>query len=57
MFGSILAPLAIWIFTQSVPETAYGLFAALLILFKHRENIGRFRAGTEGPIRLSRRRA
>ena len=52
MLGSALAPIAIWAFTRSLPETAYGIFAFLLILYKHRENIGRLRSGTEGPIRL-----
>lgn len=52
MLGSALAPIAIWGFTRSLPETAYGVFAFLLILYKHRENIGRLRSGTEGPIRL-----
>jgi glycerol-3-phosphate acyltransferase PlsY len=55
MTGSLLAPIALWFFTTSVAETAYGLFAALLIVWKHRENIARLRAGTEGPIRLSKR--
>ncbi|HET6276533.1 MAG TPA: glycerol-3-phosphate 1-O-acyltransferase PlsY [Candidatus Cybelea sp.] len=55
MLGSILAPFAIWFFTRSVPETAYGIFAALLILFTHRENIARLRAGAENRIRLSTR--
>ena len=54
MLGSVFAPIAIWFFCRSVPEAAYGVFAALLILFKHRENIARIRAGTEGPIRLSK---
>jgi len=54
MLGSVLAPFALWGFTRSVPETAYGVFAALLILFKHRENLARLRAGTEGPIRLGK---
>jgi acyl phosphate:glycerol-3-phosphate acyltransferase len=57
MFGSALAPFALWYFTGSLPETVYGIFAALLILFKHRENLRRLRAGTEGPIRLSSPRA
>jgi glycerol-3-phosphate acyltransferase PlsY len=52
MLGSVLAPLAIWYFTGSLPETAYGVFAALLIICTHRENVVRLRAGTEGPIRL-----
>jgi glycerol-3-phosphate acyltransferase PlsY len=54
MLGSVLAPVALWIFTGSLPETAYGIFAAVLILFKHRENIARLRAGAESPIRLSK---
>lgn len=55
MLGSILAPVAIWLLTRSIPESAYGVFAALLILFTHRENIARLRAGDENPIRLSSR--
>ena len=55
MLGSVLAPIALWLFTGSIAETAYGVFAAILIIFKHRDNIGRIRAGTEGPIRLSKR--
>jgi len=55
MLGSLLAPIAIWFFTRSFPETAYGVFAALLILFSHRENVARLRSGTENPIRLSGR--
>lgn len=57
MLGSALAPFAIWFFTRSLPEALYGVFSALLILVTHRENIRRVRAGTEGPIRLSRPRA
>lgn len=54
MLGSVLAPFAIAFFCRSLPETAYGAFAALLILFTHRENVRRLRAGTESPIRFSR---
>jgi glycerol-3-phosphate acyltransferase PlsY len=54
MLGSVMAPFALWFFTRSLPETAYGVFAALLILWKHRENIERLRAGKEGAIRLSK---
>ncbi|MGA8098469.1 MAG: glycerol-3-phosphate 1-O-acyltransferase PlsY [Candidatus Cybelea sp.] len=57
MLGSALAPFAIWFFTRSLPEALYGVFSAVLILVMHRENIRRVRAGTEGPIRLSRPRA
>lgn len=55
MFGSILNPFALWFFTRSLPETLYGVFSACLILFTHRENIARLRAGSEGPIRFSKR--
>jgi acyl phosphate:glycerol-3-phosphate acyltransferase len=54
MLGSVLVPFAIWTFTRSLPETLYGVFAAVLILFMHRENIRRLRAGAESPIRLSK---
>jgi glycerol-3-phosphate acyltransferase PlsY len=56
MFGSALAPFALWFFTGAWPEVEYGAIAALLIIFKHRDNIVRIRAGTEGPIRLSKPR-
>lgn len=52
MLGSVIAPIAIWFFTGSIPETLYGIFSALLIVFTHRENVIRLRAGTEGPIRI-----
>lgn len=55
MLGSVLAPVGLWFFTGSLPETSYGIFAALLVIFKHRENIDRLRKGTEGPIRLGKK--
>jgi glycerol-3-phosphate acyltransferase PlsY len=55
MLGSIAAPFALWGFTRSPAETLYGVFAALLIIYTHRENIGRLKTGTEGPIKLSGR--
>lgn len=55
MLGNIAAPFALFFFTRSIPETVFGVFAALFILWTHRENIVRLRAGTEGPIRLFNR--
>jgi glycerol-3-phosphate acyltransferase PlsY len=55
ILGSALAAPAIWLISGSLPETAYGIFAVLLILFTHRENIARLRAGSESPIRLFKR--
>jgi glycerol-3-phosphate acyltransferase PlsY len=54
MLGSVLAPVALWFFTGSLPETAYGVAAALLVLLRHRDNIARLRDGAESPIRLSK---
>ncbi len=55
LFGSLLAPVALYVFSYgSVPETLYGIFAFLLIGYTHRENIMRLRDGTENPIRLER---
>jgi acyl phosphate:glycerol-3-phosphate acyltransferase len=55
IFGSLLAPVALYLFTaNALPQTLYGVLAFLLVLFTHRENIGRLRRGTENPIRLRR---
>ena len=54
MLGSVLAAVALWRLGGSLAVTAYGIFAALLVLFTHRENIRRLLAGTENPIRLSK---
>lgn len=54
MLGSVLAPIAVLVCCRSLPETAFAIFAALLVVLKHRDNIARLRAGTEGPIRLGK---
>jgi glycerol-3-phosphate acyltransferase PlsY len=56
MLGSLTVPFSLWFLTGSVAETVYGAAAALLIVFTHRENLGRLRSGTENRIRLSRQR-
>ena len=57
--GSILAhlaaPFALWYFTRDPWLTGYGVFAALLILYTHRANLGRLRAGQEQGIAFLRR--
>lgn len=53
LFGSLLAPLAIYAFSVSLAETLYGVFAFFLIVFTHRDNIARLRDGTENPIGFS----
>jgi len=54
MLGVLVAPFALFFFTRSIPETLFGVFAAVLIVWRHRANITRLRSGTEGPIRLFR---
>ena len=56
MLGSIAAPFALWFFTRNCWLTGYGVFSALLILYTHRENIARIRAGRESGIAFLRRR-
>ena len=49
MLGAVTAPLAaITLGNMSAGTILWGM--ALLVLWKHRENIGRLRAGTEGKI-------
>lgn len=52
--GSLLAhlvmPFALWFFTRDLWLTGYGVFAAILVFYTHRENIARIRAGRESGI-------
>jgi acyl phosphate:glycerol-3-phosphate acyltransferase len=55
MLAMFVSPFALFAFTHSPAEAAFGIFLAFFILWTHRENIGRLRTGTEGPIRLFQR--
>ena len=55
ILGSVVAPFALWFFTHDRWLTGYGIFAAMLILYTHRENIARLRAGRESGISFLRR--
>jgi acyl phosphate:glycerol-3-phosphate acyltransferase len=57
MLANVAAPFALFAFTRSWAEMLYGLFAALFIMWTHRENIERLRTGTENRISLFTRRA
>lgn len=58
MFAHLVAPFALWYFTRDLWLTGYGVFAALLIFYTHRENIERIRTGRESGIPfLQRNRA
>lgn len=56
ILGSLSVPFSLWLLTGSVAESLYGVVAALLILYTHRDNLGRLRSGTENRIRLTRQR-
>ena len=56
MLASVGAPLALWYATHSAVVTGYGIFAAILIIYAHRENLVRLREGRENSIGLFRRR-
>lgn len=56
MLGSIVAPFALWYFTRDWWVTGYGIFAALFIIYTHRENIVRIREGRESGISFLKRR-
>lgn len=55
LLGSVLAAGALWYFTRNPWIAGYGIFAALLIIYTHRENIARIRAGRESGISFLRR--
>ena len=56
MFGNFVAPFALWYFTRDWWVTGYGIFAAVVIAYTHRENIVRIREGRESGISFLRRR-
>jgi len=51
---NVVAPIALWYTTHERAYVAYGVFAAALILYTHRENITRILAGREHAIGLFR---
>lgn len=56
ILANIVAPFALYFFTRSWAEAAFGVFAALFIAWTHRENIDRLRNGRENRISLFTRR-
>lgn len=57
MLGNLAAPFALWYFTRDLWLTGFGAFAAVFILYTHRENIGRIVQGRESGIPFLRRKA
>lgn len=56
MLAMIVTPFAMWYFTHDLWRTGFGVFAAVLILYTHRENIERVRGGRESGIPFLRKR-
>ncbi|HKU66984.1 MAG TPA: glycerol-3-phosphate 1-O-acyltransferase PlsY [Candidatus Baltobacteraceae bacterium] len=56
MLAHVVAPIALWYFTRDAWLTGYGVFAAILVFYTHRENVARIRAGRESGIPFLRRR-
>jgi len=48
--GTFVSAVVLW-YAAGAWAAAYGAFASLLILYTHRENVARLRAGTENPLR------
>jgi glycerol-3-phosphate acyltransferase PlsY len=53
MLASAVMPFALW-FMLGRAGLVYGVVSALFILYKHRENIARLRAGTENTLSFRR---
>ena len=51
MLGAVALALALALTGQSIPLVIFGILSALLILYTHRSNIARLRAGTEPRAR------
>ncbi|GAC1411318.1 MAG: glycerol-3-phosphate 1-O-acyltransferase PlsY [Candidatus Velthaea sp.] len=56
MLASVAMPFALW-FMIGRPGLVYGIVSAVFIIFAHRENLGRLRAGTENPLPLFAKRS
>ncbi|MBV8246165.1 MAG: glycerol-3-phosphate 1-O-acyltransferase PlsY [Candidatus Eremiobacteraeota bacterium] len=54
LLANVAAPFALWFFTREPAYVAYGVYAALLIIYRHSSNIARLREGREAPLRLLR---
>lgn len=52
MSAHVVAPFALYFFTHEWANVGYGVFALILILWAHRENISRLRTGSENAITL-----
>jgi glycerol-3-phosphate acyltransferase PlsY len=54
MAGCASAPLTLWLTTRNADETVFVTLMAAFIVWRHRENIARLRAGSEHTIGMQR---
>jgi len=54
MIASILSPIVLWFLMHDSGLSLVSALAALLIVWKHRENIARLREGRENKIGFGR---
>jgi glycerol-3-phosphate acyltransferase PlsY len=57
IIASVLSPVALWLLFHDVGVSVVAALVALLIVWKHRDNIARLRAGSESKIALRRAEA
>ncbi len=55
MLAALSLPLFIWILAKKVEFTLFGLLVAILVIVRHRSNIGRLMRGEENKISWRRR--
>jgi glycerol-3-phosphate acyltransferase PlsY len=48
--GALTLPVCLWFFRPPGPVAFFGLFAAILVFWNHRDNIKRILAGTENKL-------
>ena len=56
IMGALTLPLCIWLFRPAAPVAALCVFASVLVIVKHRDNIRRILAGTENKFGAPRNR-
>jgi len=54
---AVLLPLTMWLFYPSLPFIIFSVAAALFVIWLHRSNIARLRAGTENKLEFGRSKA
>ena len=53
--GAALVPIFAWLFGEPRATIGFGFLAAFFVIYRHKENIQRFLAGTESKIKAAKR--